>query len=105
MLLRERGHVGPVIVDVCNPVGHQNFVVLSTYETRVPYLGRITEIFRKLTEESVQSRTELLRGHPVALKLEEERAGMPLEFRLSVWRQDQFIEQFRIEDKLLVASP
>jgi len=41
----------------------------------------------------------------VALKLEEERAGMPLEFRLSVWRQDQFIEQFRIEDKLLVASP
>ena len=39
------------------------------------------------------------------LELEQERAGVRLEFRLTRGRQHQVIEQFRVEDKLLVASP
>ena len=42
----------------------------------------------------------------MALKLEQERAGMRLELRFSVWRQHQLFEQLGIEElRIGLTSP
>ena len=60
MLLSQRRHIGPVVIDMCDTMSFKNLLLLRPNQTGIANLNGVAEVFRELAKLPEQSEEEAL---------------------------------------------